>query len=129
MTHYAEYYETFLEAEKQCTKKLLYIPPEALVSLDGTRSPVVIVAKMAQKACEVAPEADQQRLVAKLADLAELAAKTPSHMLLSHWWTPMCNQHLPNLLGANDMPWKQELIHIWTNEHLKEKSIPEPEPF
>lgn len=125
MSNYKEHYMTFQAANVKCTNNLLYIPPEALACLEGSRSPVVVLAKMAQKADEVAPEGEKSRLVARLASLAVMAAQTPTHMLLSHWWGPMCNEHIPELIGgANDTPWKQELIHIWTDENVKEETVP-----
>jgi hypothetical protein len=120
MALYAEYYEAFQQADEKCTRNLMYIPPEAMVLLEGARRPVIVLAKMAQKVCQEAPEADQPRLMAALVKLADMAAQTPSQLLLKHWWAPMCHQHLPELLGDNDMPWKQDLINIWMDESIKD---------
>ena len=124
---YKEHYDTFHAANQKCEDNLLYIPPEAMACLEGSRNPVVVVAKMAQKADEVAPEDEKSRLVQNFVSLAMMAAQTPSHMLLTHWWDPMCCEYLPSILGTViDMPWKQELINIWKDEHIKEKTVPEP---
>jgi hypothetical protein len=127
MAAYNEYRGTFQEANRNYMKNLLYIPPEALVCLEGSRNPVALLAKMAVKVCQVAPEAEQSRLVAQLASLAVMAAQTPSHMLLSHWWAPMCSVYLPELIGINDTPWKQALIDIWTDssELKDDNNVPE----
>ena len=127
MALYTQYYEAFRQAHEKCKLNLMYIAPEGLIHLEGTRHPVVVLAKIAQKVCQYAPEADQPHLMATLVKLAEMAAKTPSQLLLQHWWMPMGYQHLPDLLGVNDMPWKQEVINVWMDQSIKDvTTIPEP---